>query len=186
MRQPPLFTQLGKGTPVPGRTRGSRDCGVRVTQMGVYAASCGYLRPDIPDLRRRMGRPGPQQTNTTNAQQCAQSYGLRYWRKSNVESVKKAVSKGAFVQLAIDYGVLNDRLGRTGDPNFRGGHSVGVMGEKKVGSNVMWRLFDPLDDGRRAGIPKGPRWVKRSDLVAALKAFGTGGFIYAGVWGAKK
>ena len=24
----------------------------------------------------------------------------------------------------------------------------------------MWQLFDPLDDGRRTGIPVSPRWVR--------------------------
>ena len=104
-----------------------------------------------------------------------------------MESVKKAVARGAFVQLAIDYGKFNDMQKRkTGDPNFRGGHSVGVMGERKKNGVVEWLMFDPLDDGRRSGIPKGPRWVKRGDLIAALKAFGTGGSVYAGVFGVKK
>lgn len=187
MRQPVHQPQLNRGTWVPGRTRGSKDCGPRTVQMGLFAITDGYLRPDIPDIRRRMGRIGPQQTNTSNAQQCVQSYGLQYFRKSDVESVKKAVANGKPVQLALDYGVLNDRLDKTGDPNFRGGHSVLVFGQKKASNgDILWRLYDPLDDGRRSGIPQGPRWVKRAALVAALKAFGTSSGVYAGVFQWKK
>ena len=185
--------QLGHGIPVPGRSRGSRDCGPKVIQFGIDQLTRGQLRPTIVEIRERMGKEGPVTTNTTDAERCVESYDnemsridrrpLKYdryrggaFRRHLVDALKA----GDFVQIAIDYGTFNRRLGfRTGDPNFVGspgrpaGHSVGGHGwrDRDTREPEMF-LFDPLDDGRRAGIPDGPRWVPLSAVLAAWRDLG--------------
>lgn len=187
--------QLGRGVPVPGRTRGSRDCGPRSVQMGIDYLTHGDLVPTIEDIRQRMGKPGPVPTSTTDANRCVDSYDIemrRFKRASlryeplkgddNLPRIADAIARGEAVHFAILYDEFNERMdGKTGDPNFRGpksGHSVLVLGwAKPKGKGERWLLFDPLDDHRRPAIPTGPRWVPRSAIVAAWKAFGS----YAGI-----
>ena len=184
--------QLGRGPPVPGRTRGSRDCGPRTWQMGVDYLTKGQKVPGITELRRRGNVPGPQPTNVQDAKLAVESYQkikgrkpLRYYIKSRIADVKTAVAKGKFVQCAIDYGKFNDLMHRTGDPNFRGGHSIGILGQKTLKSGrVRWLLWDPLDDNRRGEIPQGPRWVDRWKVIRSMESFAGGkGRCYAGVFG---
>lgn len=180
------------GIPVPGRTKGSRDCGPRTVSMGIDFLTKGQKRPSMTEVRRRMKRTGPQQTNVYNARDCVESYKaisgrkpLRYYIKDSIGDVKSAVRAGKFVQCCIDYGMFNRLMRRTGDPYFTGGHSVGVLGQKRrPDGTIMWLLFDPLDDARRNGIPKGPRWVKREVIVKSMESFAkTPGRCYAGVFG---
>lgn len=165
--------------------------------MGIDRLTIGDKRPPPKELRPRMGTPGFQQTNVNDMKKGVESYKnvknrkpLKYYVKRKVSEVKEAVRNGRYVQLCIDYGKFNDMAGKTGDPNFRGGHSVGVYGQKKKkDGTVMWLLWDPLDDSRRASIPQGARWVKRNILVQSMVAFGSGGSnnIWAGVFaGGKK
>ena len=185
IRSPRHQPQLGRGPTA------SKDCGPRAVQMGLDQISRGQLIPSIPDIRQRMGKAGNQTTNTSDAERAVESWDdemvafkrkpLRYERRQGeawLRLLDDALKGGAYAHLAIDYGVFNDRCKahgvRTGDPRFRGGHSVGIMGWKRdEKGTVFWRLWDPLDDARRPRvIPKGPRWVRRSILVAAWKAFG--------------
>lgn len=173
--------QLGAGTPVPGRTQGSRDCGPRIWQMGIDKLTEGQKVPGITEVRRRAGTPGPQTTSTADAQRCVESYErirgrrpLRYFVRSHIEDVEVAIRRGRMVQLAIDYGTFKRLMRRTGDPAFTGGHSVDMLGERERRGRTWWLLWDPLDDQRRAGIPQGPRWVPARHVMAAVEAFGGG------------
>jgi hypothetical protein len=137
-----------------------------------------------------MGVPGPQRTDIWDANQGVESYvptgrkGLRYFIKSRVADVRTAVAAGKFVQACVDYGELNRQLAKTGDPAFRGGHSVGILGQRHRDGVTWWLMWDPLDDHRRPEIPQGPRWVPRHKLVAAMEAFAGGeGRCYAGIFG---
>lgn len=182
--------QLGRGTPVPGATQGSRDCGVRAVQMGVDERTRGEKVPTVPAIRQRMGEQGPQTTSILDAQKAVESYRrikgrkpLRYLVRWTVEGVKEAIGRGRMVQLAIDYGMFDRLMLRTGDPAFDGGHSVDVLGVRERHGETWWLLWDPLDDARRAGIPQGPRWVPARKLIAALEAFAGGaGRAQAGIF----
>lgn len=179
---PRLQPQLGQGSPTE-----RRDCGPRAVSMGIDALTGGQVVPPIPEIRQRMSTEGNQTTNVYDAERGVESYDhipgrqpLHYSVARDTGLVKDAIRNGRPVQLAIDYGDFN-RTGRTGDPNFRDGHSVLVKGQRTHDGEVEWFLFDPLDDARRAGIPRGPRWVSRERLVSALEAFAPSG-IYAGIF----
>jgi len=152
----------------------------------------GRLKPGPVELRKRMGTPGPQQTNIWDMQKGVESYGggnkwraMRYYIKRTTVDVKNAVRNGKKLQVCIHYGKWNDLMNKTGDPNFAGGHSVGIYGQKKWNDGtIVWLLWDPLDDARRSVIPAGPRWVPRWKVLGAMVAFGgSPTSIYAGVIG---
>lgn len=180
--EPRLQPQLGQGSPTE-----RRDCGPRTVSMGIAAITHGQVRPGIPAIRERMGTPGNQTTNVLDAQRGVESYvsipgrrPLRYRVLRDAASVKDAVRAGRPVHLCLDYGAFNDS-GKTGDPLFRGGHSVLVVGQRNHRGTVQWRLFDPLDDHRRPSIPQGPRWVDRERLIHSALSFGKGS-IWAGAF----
>jgi hypothetical protein len=158
--------------------------------MGVDSLSHGELVPSIKVIRRRMGKVGPRRTSVTDFARAVPTFRveghnpLQYRIVQTVDEVEAAVRTGRFVHICISYGTFNVEAGKTGDPNFNGGHSVGVKGERSRDGVVWYRLFDPLDDHRRPELsPKGPRWVKRSALVRSMEAFaGSPGSAWAGVF----
>jgi hypothetical protein len=182
--------QLGRGTPVPGAQQGSRDCGPRTGQMGIDGQVNRIV--SIPDLRKRMHAPGPQVTNVFDMKRGVESYRFRgrlpmsYTIRTVMSEVRAAVANGRYVHICLDYGMFNALPGRTGDPNFEGGHSVGIRGQRWNArlKRVEWKLYDPLDDHRRPEIPQGPRWVARSKVQKAAEAFArANGRCYAGIFG---
>lgn len=195
---PRFQQQLGRGTPVPGETRGSRDCGVRTVQHGIAGLTHGQLVPSVTEIRERMGRQGPEPTNTTDAMRCVFSYDtemgrldrrpLQYARMTGerfLPHLIDASKAGEGVQWAIDYGVFNRLMRRrglrTGDPDYTGGHSIYTESWRRDRRRgVLLLMYDSLDDGRRPGIPKGPRWVPIGPIVGAWRAFGHYGGIFRG------
>jgi hypothetical protein len=194
---PAHYTQLGRGTPVPGADDGSMDCGPSVVKNGIRRLTTGDLDPTIAQIRARMGKPGAQTTNTWDAQRCVNSYDIEmraldrrplFYQRLHGGAwegvLRDSAQMGFFIQWGIDYGVFNRRMDRTGDPDFTGGHSIGTHGwdRRRVRGGRHWRtvwgLYDPLDDARRPGIPDGPRWVSPGPILAAWGALGH----YAGVF----
>lgn len=88
-------------------------------------------------------------------------------RIATAAAVEEALGDGLAVGILIDYGPIDD-AGLSGSPGFRGSHSVPLFGtQARVGGGRNWLDGDPLYDGRRAGIPKGPKWINRATLVRA-------------------
>lgn len=185
--------QLGRGVPVPGRSRGSVDCGPRSWQMVADQRTDGRIRPGVKRLRRRGSVPGPQPTSLTDAWRALDGRRvpgrepLRFYRKRTVAQLKQGVRKGRPAVVAISYRAWNASQDETGDPYFTGAHSVAILGERDrraQGSRIEWLISDPLDDGRRSGIARGPRWVLRRDVInAAVALGGSRNRIYAGIVG---
>lgn len=179
---PRLRPQLGRGTPVPRRTRGSLDCNVRALQHLFGRLTKDTAVPWVDLARGWMGRPGPTGTTLWNSQRAFTQADawlaergrkpIRGYLKFTKKALKKAIVNKRIVAVAIDYGTFNDLMGRTGDPNYRGGHGVTVMGQKRWGrGTIVWLLHDSLDDERRPGIPKGYRWVPRWKVLKAAGAW---------------
>ena len=187
---PRLQAQIGAGTRVPGATRGSLDCGVRATSVGVDRLTHGEKIPKVPEMRHRMGTPGPQPTSILDAKKGVESYRrlrgrrpLRFLVRWTTEGLRQAIGNGRAADVAVHYGVWNRLMLRTGDPNFSGGHSFDIMGQRFRKGKVWWLLIDSLDDGRRSGIAVGPRWVPRWKVIAAAEAFAGGdGRVQSGIF----
>jgi len=185
--QPVHQKQLRRGVPVPGRTRGSRDCGPRSWQMIADARTRGRVRPGVYRLRRRAGVSGPQATSIDDGQRALNGLPvpgrkpLKAWRKRKLRDLNAAVRAGRPAMVAIHYGHWNRTQDkRTGDPNFTGAHAVAILDERRRGAGIEWLLGDPLDDGRRKGIERGARWVKRKDVNDAALALAGGN--RNGIW----
>ena len=179
---PRLRTQLGKGTQVPGGTQGARDCNVRAFQHGFDYLTRGRFIPWVESIRVRMGRPGPTGTNLWDSQQAALTYDdalarrgrnpIRVFLKFTKRAVKQAIRDKRIVVLAVDYGEWNRRMGKTGDPNYDGGHAIAVLGEKQWSDGtIVWRVYDSLEDNRRDAIPQGPKWRPRWKVLKAAEAW---------------
>lgn len=187
-QRPPLRPQLN------GHVSAAVNCGPKTVQMGINSRTDNIRNPSIDVIRRRMGRPNGQATNVWNSEACVDGWTfagrkpLRYRRIHNIATVKDVQKAnadkdpGQFLQVAIDYGKWNELCSRTGSSTFSGGHSVGILGQKTWNDGtVVWLMFDPLEDKRRTGIPKGPKWRPRWKVIKAMESFyGRTGKCYAG------
>jgi hypothetical protein len=189
--RPKHQVQLNAGTPVPGATQGSLDCGVRAASVGVDVVTHGQKVPTITEMRRRMHTPGPQPTSILDAQRGVESFTnlrgrkpLDYLVRWTTDGLELAIANGRAAQVAIDYLTFNRLMAKTGDPNFAGGHSIVIYGQRQRGGRKWWLLWDSLDDARRPGIAgPGPRWVPASKVIAAAEAFAGGsGRVQSGVF----
>jgi len=73
--------------------------------------------------------------------------------------------RGAVVQILYRV-IAPTRL--DGSPGFTGNHAIYV--NERRASDGAYLVYDPLADGRRPGIPKGPQWWPASLLKAAAYA----------------
>ncbi len=73
--------------------------------------------------------------------------------------------RGALTQ--ISYSVIAPTK-FDGSPGFTGAHAVYV--NERRSTDGAFLVYDPLADGRRAGIPQGPNWWPASLLRAAAYA----------------
>ena len=170
--------QLGR--PVTGPV----DCGPRSWQMAIDNATRGARKPGIDKLRALGTRPGRQPTNVYDAERAFNALGIPYERKVRApwNELFRALKDGHGVQLCIDYGIYADRAQHLGSTTFRGGHSIYLDALRRVGSGYQILDMDPLFDGRRPGIAKGPQWVRMSILRRAAEAFsGRSGTFWGGI-----
>jgi hypothetical protein len=153
--------------------------------MGIDYQTKGAKVPAVKDFRQRANKlsgglnteqlqTGVKSYNTkaeTNGYkplQCVRVTAATSWKDQIAEPLKKK----RWICLWINYGWVNDNVPRlSGDKAFRGTHCVGLLGIRDD-DTVGWQIkvFDPLYDGRRAGIPKGPQWWSTTDLKKAAAA----------------
>ena len=166
-------TQLGKGP------TSSVDCGPRMVQVAMaYGRRSDGGGPSLANIRYRMNHVGAQPTNVWDQYAALQGYGpTRAWMNHSPAGVKRALKAGRLVLISVDYRRLRQELASVGSRTFMGGHSVALLGFWWVNGVAKVRLYDPLDDGRMAGIPDAPkgRVVRYDRVLAAAKAFGTPG-----------
>ena len=90
------------------------------------------------------------------------------------------LEKGNGATIAIDYGRVPKPI--KGDPVFDGNHAVFLSAIRTRGSVTEIRVWDPLCDGRRQGIPRGPIWYKAVTLKNAAGGYaGDGRASWVGV-----
>lgn len=177
MYTPKFQPQLVAGVPT-----GGDDCVVRSAQMGIDYATSGSLIIKVADFRKRAGK----QTgglNTAQLEQGVESYDtptetnryrdLRCKRFVEGEwtEITDFIRQGEYVCAWINYGWLNRQYPElSGDPKFTGTHCIGVLGYRFKDGQHQARIWDPLCDGRREGIWRGPRWWKQWVLKQACAA----------------
>lgn len=162
----------------------SVDCGVRSTSMAIDRATRGAKVPNVKQIRAR-GSMGTSATNPSEWQKAVESYdtpaelarkyerltGIRLER-SSWEAVQAHVETNEAVVLAVDYGELRRAAPRkTGSETFNGFHAITIVGDK-WDKPSLWRDFDPLNDGRYRGCPKGWVWMPRGKLKKAAEQIG--------------
>lgn len=76
--------------------------------------------------------------------------------------------QGFAVTLLVRYRPISD-AGQSGSPGFFGNHSITLLGIRGKSTNIEILYTDSLRDGRRAGIPEGPVWMKIKVLKAAAR-----------------
>jgi len=76
-----------------------------------------------------------------------------------------AIAKGRAATVAISYADLDAsyRCSRS----FLGLHAIFISRRKVVGKTTMYKVWDPLADGRYHGIPRGPIWYPADVLMRA-------------------
>lgn len=76
------------------------------------------------------------------------------------------------VTVLLSYGPINATL--SGSPGFRGNHSLVLNGIRGKAPYREARSCDPLYDGRRSEIPKGPQWIDFNVITRAASELGLG------------
>lgn len=193
-----------------GARTASVDCGPSTLDVCVQGASQGriVIRPDraadwTAAMRREMfARRGP--TSLADHKRAAESdftdgamFGVA--RPEMVlavgtlthDTIVNWLARGAWIDVLIDYGRLNDLMPRlSGSPTYRGLHFVGLGGHA-VARDVWCYLYDSLLDGRPARFPDGtvrghvPRGVQTVRVKRYLRAAETAGDPPAGTGKAK-
>lgn len=157
------------------------NCGPAASAMasqrareGADPATAYGWPPTPPEVRRRIqavyntGCKGTTFSQNENA--CATLYKVDLQPRYDVpwSTFRSLVIAGRGAVLAIQYSVIAPTR-FDACPGFVGGHSVFV--NERRSSDGAFLVFDPLADGRRAGIPKGPQWWPASLVQKAAEAY---------------
>jgi hypothetical protein len=129
--------------------------------------------PTGASIRRETGDTsgGLNPSQTTRASY--NEYGVPYAtpRIGSKAGVLEKIRAGYAVDILVAYGPIDDYL--SGSPGFRGNHRGAILGYNTDTRKDFWS--DSLYDGRRAGIPLGPRWVPMSVIFDAASRLDLGG-----------
>lgn len=175
-------------------TAGS-DCGPRATSMAIDDATEGAVVPSVTTVRKRM-QDLTGATNTVAWDRCIDSYDTKKELAGKFErlrgtrltsgtwqQVRDHLSAGKGVILALDYGLLRKLApGKVGSTTFSEGHAIFLKHRRRNSDGIaIIKDWDPLNDGRRRGIPKGPVWVQEDKLRRAAEEYGrqNGGGVFA-------
>lgn len=164
-----LVPQLGRGSDYPG------NCGPASVAEALRWATDHDVAP-LPDEVRRAMRDLVGGTTMDEHPRGfdafiheAETKGwtllpMIYRGTAPFADVVRALRAGRAVTIAIDYGRLPQRF-RCAD--FDGLHSIFVSQIRTMGKVREVKVWDPLADGRRAGIPRGPQWYPLPVLADA-------------------
>lgn len=172
---PLLHTQLGYSyTDADGTVQrsGSTDCLVRSTQTAVEFTTFAAESPPPEIMRKKMGSRPTGGTSLNQSIRGVRAYGvepIKYEKRNTgpVEQIIEWLKAGHCVVIVGQYGAIIDGWRElAGSKTYRAGHGVAAYGW----DNGQTLDFDPLYDGRRANIPRGPQIVPFEMLAAFTTA----------------
>jgi len=126
--------------------------------------------PSSPaEIRNRLGACGG--TNLPENDLAVQHlYGVNMDVRYNVPmaTFRSLIISGRGAVVPIWYGIIAPTK-YDASPGFTGGHGIYV--NERRASDGAYYVYDPLADGRRKGIPKGPQWWPASLLQRAAETY---------------
>lgn len=171
-----------------GSAHAGDNCGPAAVASALRWATGHRLAPTPTQVRRRMG---DKQGGTSPAAQAdawktfapeAERLGLtlremKYRPRAEFARLLDLLRSGFAATIAIDYSLVPDEL--KGDPVFDGYHAVFVSRIRQTaGAKHEIKVWDPLCDGRRAGIPgPGPVWYDERVLRRAAGGYAGSGLV---------
>ena len=160
------------------------NCGPASIAMALRWSTAHKVAPTPSEVRRAMGDPiggtnivdWPKGYDAFADDAKAEGFILReakYQPGRSWEDLLGVLADGGAMCLVIDYSRVPDHL--KGDRKFDGYHAVFVSRVRERGTATELRVWDPLCDGRRAGIPRGPLWYPKLTLKAAAAGYAGAG-----------
>jgi hypothetical protein len=139
-----------------GTKLGPYNCNMAAAAMLADAATLGIVNVSADAMRRASGRDEPAGTTIADALTALAAYGVHPTGYDASDGLTygrllELVSAGRSAIVHGDYDAVPTAL--RGDKDFEGYHSVFLAGLVPSGATIG----DPLNDGRRPGIPRG--WV---------------------------
>jgi len=127
--------------------------------------------PTPSEIRNRISPTHCGGTNLNENDLAVQHlYGVNMNVRYNVPmgTFRSMIISGRGAVVSIWYGVIAPTK-YDASPGFTQGHAIYV--NERRSSDGAYLVYDPLADGRRAGIPKGPQWWPASLLQRAAEAY---------------
>jgi len=169
------------------------DCGPCTVIEALYIASCGKFAIGDRDRRTELivqmrKRGGSADTGATWLGQMVNAYN--HWRTAaefadlglrapharlmldcDVDTdLEPELAAGKWAMVSLKYTAIDAfQDGRvSGQPGYTGGHMM-VIGQYRIVSGNAWvTMVDPLADGRRADVAKGPQAIRFSAMRTAM------------------
>lgn len=126
--------------------------------------------PKPPEIRNRISSRCGGTDLAENKSAVAHLYEVNMDIRYNVpwDTFRSLIVSGRGAVVCIKYSVIAPTR-FDASPGFTGTHAVYVNERRR--SDGAYLVYDPLADGRRAGIPKGPQWWPGSLLKRACGAY---------------
>lgn len=152
-----IFVRQLDGTPLAGENCGpaSVASALRWSTRHSIAPSPSLVRVRLEDP---VGGTHPRQLRVawSSFEKAALREGwqlpeMRYREHGEYSRLREILESGDAAVVAVDYSVVP--AGLSGDPSFKGLHSIFVSGIVERKGERVAKVYDPLCDGRRTGIP---------------------------------
>lgn len=161
-----------------GSILGPKNCNMSAAAVLADRDTLGEVNVTSDAMRKASGDTSGG-TDQNGAHTALAKYGVVVdlydaWDGRTFDNIVTALRYGQGVSASGVYGVLPYAL--KGDKDFDGTHQV-FFNETRTSDGAIL-VYDGLDDGRRAGIPKAPIWWPRSEARQFCEAYPGSGLTY--------
>jgi hypothetical protein len=138
-------------------------------RLGVDPRNSHGWPPTPSEIRNRIGGGCDGTDLNENDLAVQHLYGVNMWVRYDVPwtTFRSLIISGRGAVVQIDYGIIAPTK-YDASPGFYGNHAIYV--NERRSSDGAYLVYDPLADGRRKGIPKGPQWWPATLLQRAAYA----------------